>query len=192
MRRLSYVFIIVIFLSGCASSPPSRFYLLDGQTSSAEVWTKKIDRKFAVGPVTVAGYLSRPQMVTRLTETQVELSEFNRWAEPLKSNIQQVLIDNLASHFPHSRFYKYPTQRGTVVNYRVAVNVSRFDTTKNGVSVLQATVSIFSGSDKVASRHFSTRLTSLVNGKFSYAAAVIAMNANLAKLSQFIAKQLIR
>ena len=54
--------------AGCATSPPSRFYLLtpiaqEGSASGASTTDQRI--AIGVGPVDLPDYLNRPQIVTR-------------------------------------------------------------------------------------------------------------------------------
>ncbi|MBW2209271.1 MAG: membrane integrity-associated transporter subunit PqiC [Deltaproteobacteria bacterium] len=73
---------------GCTTTPPPTFYQLD---EPANTMLSGLMRGVAigVGPINMAAYLDRPQIVTRATDHKLNLSEFNRWAEPLKESVTQ-------------------------------------------------------------------------------------------------------
>ena len=87
---------LVVCLSACAGkSASSKFYVLSplpqSKLSAAEGTT------IGVFPVAMPDYLDRPQIVTRVSENEIKLDEFSRWAEPLKENFYSVLVENLST-----------------------------------------------------------------------------------------------
>jgi len=81
-------------LAGCGSlfpkpSPnPSRIFVLFSPLQAAE--RQDLDRpgqiSLGVGPVRLPGYLDRREIVMRATQSRFDLSENDRWAEPLETN----------------------------------------------------------------------------------------------------------
>jgi uncharacterized protein len=92
----------------------------------------------AVGPVDLPGYLRRPEVVTRDTSNRVRLSEDKLWAEPLGSNFQRVLAENLSQLLGTQRVMLFPWYATSRPEFQVAVQVERFDTTSDGRSELTA------------------------------------------------------
>ena len=89
--RIEYaigVFVAAI-LTGCGSPPKERYYAL----SVADAMSEAAPAAFAVavGPVSVPDIVDRPQMVLRVAANRMELSELNRWAEPLKEGIARAV-----------------------------------------------------------------------------------------------------
>lgn len=94
----------LLLLGACASSPPMRFYTLTEiapetpatapANGSANVLPVRIGR------VTVAGELDRPQLVRRLDETRLDISEQDRWAAPLEEMMTRVLYSDLTARLP--------------------------------------------------------------------------------------------
>jgi len=99
-----------------------------------------------LGPVRVAAYLDRPQMVTQGSGSEVKLSEFERWAEPLMDNIRTVLANDLSVLVPTDRISFYPARLPPDMDLRIAVEVLRFDGSLGGDAVLEARWTLF-GSD---------------------------------------------
>jgi hypothetical protein len=55
------------------------------------------------------------------------LAEFDRWAEPLKSGFSRVLAENLSTLLSTDRVLLYPWKSAERVDYRITVDVTRFD-----------------------------------------------------------------
>jgi uncharacterized lipoprotein YmbA len=83
-------------------------------------------------------YLDRPQIVTRLDDGQLELDEFNRWAQPLAPNLTRVLADNIAALTGSQRVIPALTVRVSE-GYRVVGVVSRFEADESGEVILEVT-----------------------------------------------------
>lgn len=79
-----------------------------------------------VGPVTLPGYLRRPQIVTR-DGNLLHRSERNIWGGDLESDFARVLAENLGILVPSDRVSTFPWSDPKQLDYSVAVQVSRFD-----------------------------------------------------------------
>jgi uncharacterized lipoprotein YmbA len=88
---------------------------------------EKSDIAIGVGPVEFPDYLNRPQIVTRTSPNQLELAEFDRWAEPLRANFSRVLAENLSILLSTDRVVIFPWKKPIPINYQIEVDVSRFD-----------------------------------------------------------------
>src|SRR5262249_28281389 len=127
-----------IGLAGCAVSDPTRYYTLGPVTApKAEAGAAappSRDRgvgtvSVGVGPVIMPAYLDRVQIVTRTDADQVDLSMFNRWAEPLQDGMARVLAEEIGARVPTERVVTFPW-RGSIariIQYQVVVAVARFD-----------------------------------------------------------------
>jgi hypothetical protein len=92
----------LMLLAACATgtSAPSRFYVLAPlEAPEAEPQLAPGERCLAIGigPVEIPAYLDRPQIVTRLSNNELNLAEFDKWAEPLRDNLIRVLAENISS-----------------------------------------------------------------------------------------------
>ena len=123
-----------------SETAPSRFYRLRSlPTDASSPATQGAGGPVLVlGPVRIAAYLDRPQIVTGGSGSEVKLSEFERWAEPLKDNIKTVLTNNLSVLVPTERISVYPATQPPEVGLRIAVEVLRFDGSLGGEAVLEA------------------------------------------------------
>jgi uncharacterized protein len=118
--------VAALALAGCAGSPQSSFYTLSAgvesrSPASAPTYT------VSVGPVTVPEIVDRPQLALQISANQVALDEFHRWAEPLQSGIAQAVAENLRRLLGTARIAAAPGFAGQSPEFRVALNVVRFE-----------------------------------------------------------------
>lgn len=132
MRHLRFVchaavLIGVFAVSGCAiggSTPPSRFYLLAPLEAVVDAAGGP---SLGLGPIRLAQYLDRPQIVTRRSPHRLALAEFDRWGEPLSESISRVLAANLSALLRTSHVQRHPWRDGRGIELRVELDVRRFD-----------------------------------------------------------------
>ena len=174
-------------LGGClgGDSPPSRFYLLSPLPAS-ESPAATDGLAIGVGPVAIPDYLNRGQIVTRAGENQLELAEFDRWAEPLQKNLSRVLVLNLSTLLSTDRVALHPWNRSTLMDYQVIVDVGRFEPGADGEISLLARWSIAGGADRKILRMRKSSFREPIADE-SYEAAVASMSRAAAALSREIA-----
>ena len=168
--------------AGCGSSPPSRFYTLSGTATAAAVASSL---SVAVGPVTIPGAVDRPQMVVSMGPNQVELDEFNRWAAPLGNNISRVVAVNLVALLGTSHVTLFPEMLSAGSDFRVAIEVQRFDSTPGESAVLDAVWTVRRAKDGKSDTGRTT-VRETVQEK-SIDALVAAHSRAMTRLSQDIA-----
>jgi hypothetical protein len=120
-------------LGGCASAPQERFYALS-PVAGAEPAADKVGYSVAVGPVSVPEMVDRQQMVVRNDANRVTLLEQTRWAEPLASGIGRVIAANLGQLLGSAQVAVYPQSAASDADYRVAVDVQRFESVPGGTA----------------------------------------------------------
>jgi uncharacterized protein len=132
--RILGVLLGMALLTSCAS-PSSRFYtlsqsqgMLAGPTSSESI---------AVGPVSVPESVNRPEMVVRVGPNEVALDEFNRWAAPLPSEIQRVVMENLVQLLGTPRVFRYPQGPINSPDFRVQIEVLRFESAPGDAALME-------------------------------------------------------
>jgi uncharacterized protein len=185
MRRLVAViaipWIVAVLAAGCAT-PASRFYTLS--TTPAPAGTP-VAYSVAVGPVTIPSVIDRPQIVVSTSPNQVQLDEFNRWASPLQSNIARVVADNLASILGTARVSLFPQTMSASADYRVAIQVQRFDTAPGDAASLEALWTVTRAKDGAAQTGRTSVREASPSGGYDGVAA--AHSRALARLSRDIA-----
>jgi hypothetical protein len=186
-RRLTTAAVIGVVLTGCGPpAPPPTFYLL---SSTADTQLAGVERGPAVGvgPIQIPAYLERPQVVTSTRQHEVVLSERNQWAEPLTDSISRVMVIDLSTFLESTRVYIVPrVDRTTPLDYRVQVDVGRFDGTLGAEAVLGARWTLIGANDRDV---LLTKVSILVERPVdaSYSALIAAQNKTLELLSRDIA-----
>jgi len=186
---------ILIAVTACSVLSPqkdrSRFYLLTPAPEiAAPAPAMGIGHEVAigVGPISFPGYLKRPEVVTRVDSDRLELSQENRWAEPLDSNFQRVLAQDLSRALSTQRVVLFPWFGNPRLDYRVEVQVHRFDTDAEGRSELSANWLIRDGRN--GDVLFVTDTTTNSSGATADANASIGLSRALGSLSEQIAEQI--
>jgi len=168
--------------TGCGSTPPARFYTLGGAATPPATASNV---SVVVGPVSVPATVDRPQIVVSTGGNQVVLDEFNRWASPLPNNISRVVAENLVALLGAPRVTLSPQALGADADFRVIIEVQRFESTLGESAVLDAVWTVRRAKDgKSYTERTTVRETAPQN---SYDGLVAAHSRALGRLSQDIA-----
>jgi uncharacterized protein len=147
------VFILTIMVSGCVGqSPPATHYLLKAIEKTSDSKEQPAGElkplRVQVGPVMFPEYLDRPQMVFLSSDHKVSIDSFNRWAEPLAENFKRVVVENLGLLLNSDFVQSYTFKKTTGIDYRIRIDVKRFDATPGREVVLIAGWTVYSGEDQ--------------------------------------------
>jgi len=77
--------------------------------------------------VRVPGYLDREELITRVAENRFDVSQNDRWIEPLEENISRVLAQNLYALLRSERIVRYPWPTSRRITHQVEVEILRFE-----------------------------------------------------------------
>jgi uncharacterized lipoprotein YmbA len=177
-------------LSGCLSTPPTQFYVLEPLSeppSSSTVTEKK--RQIGIGPVSIPALLERKQIVTRLPDNSVTIAEFHQWASPLKDNVIQVLTHNLATLQAGDLIRAYPWSAYGAVEYRIVIDIIRFDTRPQQTVNFEASWAIMNEKTHTLLSNGRSKIEHRLDDS-SYPSAVKALNKILSEFSQELSKAL--
>lgn len=131
-----------ILLSACGTTPPTNFYTLSAEIPQVTPPTSATNKVVVgIGPVEVADYLDRNQIVTRSGQTRLNLTEVDHWAGPMENNIANILAINLSRLLPDTRPIARPWPDADT-EYRVLLKISRFDSDPAGRVQLNASWAI--------------------------------------------------
>ena len=149
VKKLAATLIFLFLaLTGCGTSTPSKFYMLNSITSPVDrppLAENERPVSVGVGPVEFAAYLDRHQIVTRINENEVDLAMFHEWAEPLKDNFIRVFVENLSALDSRGLFAVYPTRGPAPINFQLEIEIARLDGQLGGDVLLVARWTIFRG-----------------------------------------------
>lgn len=179
----------LVALAGCGFLQPqpdqSRFFVLTPMSEPTDLAATPLS--IGLGPIELPAYLRRTQMVTRIGENEITLSEVHRWGEPLDANFSRVLADNLSRQLHTNRVAAFPWFDATALDYAVRVSVLRFEADERGaVRLLARWLVADPTTDKTLHSDESDIRQEATDG--SPDAAVSAMSAAVEKLATEIAQ----
>jgi uncharacterized lipoprotein YmbA len=138
MKRFRLIGVILLAFSyltaGCTfiggTQQATNNYVLNSLYSE-EIETQAVadlnDIGILVGPIRMALYLDRSDIVIRDSQNQIRLAEFSQWAGPLQENFSRVLAENLSVLLATHKVGIFPGTRAMLFDYNVTVNITRFD-----------------------------------------------------------------
>ena len=177
--------ICLLLLVGCASSPPTRHYVLSPLTEG-KVASESSCPAIGIGPIKLPEYVSRTQIVTRTSPNEITLSYFDLWAEPLSDSVPRTLAENVARLVCTKEIVFFPWRPSRIPDYRVEAEILTMDGALGTTVSLDAWWRVASGTASVTRK---ATYTETVAGQ-SYDALVQAHSRALAALSRDIADAL--
>src|SRR5450631_1844681 len=124
--RIAFVCLAVV-TAGCSRSPRVTFYTLEPGAQVATAAAATAVPSVSIGPVTLPEVVDRPQLVVRVAANRVDILESHRWAEPLKSEIPRLIAEDLNRLLGSRRASSYLQHAGADADYRVLVDIQRFE-----------------------------------------------------------------
>jgi len=186
MTGMTILCLAVALLAGCSSSPKVTFYTLN-VAATDETPAPNLN-SVAIGPITLPDLLDRPQLVVRKSANRVEILETHRWAESPKSEIPRIIAADLGILLKPARVSTYPQNAGLEADYRVLLDIQRFEMTVGegvGLEVLWSVRRSDGGVPKTGRSKVSEPV-----GAAGYDALVAAQSRALAAVSRDLARAL--
>jgi len=179
--------LIAVVSAGCLGprEDPSRFFLLTAPPSDAGVTPATRGEGVGLGPIDLPNYLSGPMLITRVSDNEVQVSDYERWAEPLDDNMSRVLAENLSAELG-ARVAVFPTLLSEPVRVRVPITVTRFDRDGTGAVQLWARWRVDDDETGETLEYGSSRISQPALGP-SDSTGVAAMSGALTSFSRELA-----
>jgi uncharacterized lipoprotein YmbA len=151
----------VTMIGACGLSPrpdPTTFLVLaPGAAAVAMPTIARPDLRIGVGPVTIPTYLDRPQFVTRVDATELQVNEFARWAAPLAALIAETVGANLETYLAVGDVVLHPWNRARSPHYGVRITLQQFEVTAADSVVMAGRWDIVDGAGTVVAGPESVR-----------------------------------
>ena len=144
-----------------------------------------------VGPLSLPQALARPPIVPRAAGNELDMAEFHRWGGSLSGDILSTLTQDLAALLGSDRVVSHPWTRFITPDYRVPVEIHRFDGALGKEVTLAATWAVHYGDEHAPRVVRKSTLTAPVAGS-DYPALVAAHSKVLGDLAREIAAELAR
>jgi len=181
MYQASVLALLALILTGCAS-PKRSFYVLtaDGPAPSGS------GTGIGVGPVVLAEYIDRPNLVLQDAPNRLAVAEDHRWAGDLAASVARVTASNLGRRLHTGNVRTYPWQHDDEIGHQVTLDIRQLHGGADGYAVIEAGWRVYALPERrlKASRTFVAREQLAADG---YQAMVAAQSKLLARLADDIA-----
>lgn len=188
-----------IFVAACAAlllgacfggANPPDFYTLrhaSGDAGGAPVASRP-DLGLVVGPLELARYLDRPEIVTRGGANALVVSDASRWGGSLRNDVLRVVADDLGRLLGTAQVVTYPSEPRFAARYRVAIDLREFEGTPGESVSLRAIWTIADATGRALAVEETT--TAQPTASASYADLVAAQSAALGSMTRAIAERI--
>ena len=181
--------LVALLVVGCANTPTYTFYTLSAMQAvdpTPKAVYRSNDATISLNSVSFPSYLDRPQIVTRPTAHTLAIHEFRRWGGSLEADFVRVLVENLSILLDTQRIFLPRQNVPFTIDYRVAIDVKRFDGNLGEQVVLDVDWMIIAQENK---EHAVIRRSVIREavGSHDYESLVSAKSQAVEKLSREIA-----
>ncbi len=133
---LALLMIGMLGLTGCALHQPVALYQLDSGNPAQPKATSGMS--VMLGPVSVADYLQRETLLQRQKDGSLKVATDGRWAGSLSSDIDQLLVRQLAWRLDSPKVSLGPKPANFTPDVQVQLSITRLDSGDNQPAVLDA------------------------------------------------------
>lgn len=169
--------------AGCSLVTPSEFYQL--QAPGEAVVSTHQETAVLLGPVKLADYLQREQIMQRQSDGRLNASRNGRWAGNLEDEVGQLLLRQLAMRLGSSHVALYPDRIGVKPGAQIVLSISRLDSGEDEPAVLEAQWRLLDADGEVRN---SKVLTLQAEHEEELASQVRAQSDLLVQLSEQLAE----
>lgn len=141
--KLLVAAMLVLSTAGCAGilapePDKSHYFVLSSEGTSSVQPGKRGDVWLGLGPVKIPGYLDTQNIVSSNANGSIQYVRNAFWAESLGDGFTRALLYRTATRIGTAHATPFPWYRATRVDWKVPVDVLRFEATSDGRVVLVA------------------------------------------------------
>ncbi len=186
--------VVCSYITGCGSSRPAKYYSLYSvestpTASSGSLGSQDQYLTVGIGPIEIPDYMDRPQVVTRMSQHEFAVNEYERWAGSFETDVRRVVMENLSLLLAEKQVYLVPWAQGGIQNYRLSLDVARFDAVSGGEVFLSAKWTIYNQDGRTVAMRRLSNIKKPLNGR-DVTTTVTAMSQALGSLCQDMANGL--
>jgi uncharacterized lipoprotein YmbA len=141
IRRSSIAALLLfaaVLMTGCAGKA-DQYYLL----TPAGPAPRGGGMGIGVGPVSVAEYLDRSNLIFQTGGQRLEVADNHHWAGDLRKSIASVMASNLGREFRTGNVRTYPWDRDDELRYQVVIEVRQLHGTPDGGAILEVSWRVY-------------------------------------------------
>jgi uncharacterized lipoprotein YmbA len=192
MHKFIIAAMALALAAGCSSVPSTRFYVVTPLAGPAAA-TAARSPSVVVAAVRLPEYLERPQLVTRSSDNRLQLEEFHQWGGNLAKDLTRVMAENLSALLGSDAVVAAPHTMRARPDFRVEIEVLRFERAADGRVHLTAKWSLQRGADgTLLTSPTFTQASEPLPAATSIDLTVAAMSGVYGELSRAIAQAIAR
>lgn len=142
-----------------------------------------------VGPVDLAEYIDRPNLIVEEHPRNFQAAADHRWAGDLGAQIADLTASNLGRRLKTGNIHRYPSPGNPRIRYQVSLDIRQFHGGADGYAVIEAAWRVHTLPERqlLATHTFSDRQALAQDG---YPALIEAQSELLSRLADAIAPTL--
>jgi len=182
--------LVAALVAGCSSAPTTQYYVVT--PLEASVAAPASGPSVVVAGVRLPQYLERPQLVTRIGDSQLQFQEFHQWGGNLAKDLTRVLAENLAHLLRSEAVVAAPHTLRIRPDFRVEVEVLRFERASDARVHLTAKWWLSRADGTPLAGTTTTLASEPLPAAPSFEPTVAAMSRAYGELSRAIAQEIAR
>ena len=125
MRVFLLISSLCLLLMACQHSPKKNYFYLSplSEKPASQPVTHEASQLIGIGPVEIAEYLMRSQIIDNQTDNTLTLSDNAYWAEPLDKSIARVISLNLTQLNTARSFVNFPWRSDSKPHYSLRLHL---------------------------------------------------------------------
>ncbi len=183
---LNLLFALMLFAVGAGCKTPTSFYVLSAEGAAPN---RQGGIGIGVGPVNLASYLDRKNLVMMEGGQKLLIAESHVWGGDLAEDISRVLAVNLGRGLNSGSVRSYPWQTDAGLRYEMTVDIRKFHGNNEGDAVLEAGWTVYSLPERTLVKTQTWSGTEPLE-KDGYEALAAAESRLLARLADAMANNL--
>ena len=189
--KITSVSLLAILVAACSfggKTKSSQYYVLDAKVEKSDS-DKLSNIALGVGPISIPGYIDRPQIVTKTDTPKIQIQECARWAEPMDEMFTRALTQNIQILTKSQQIYSHPWSNASEFKYRLQAKVIKFENNLDGDALLIVHWALIGDTNSSEAMVKNTRYDVLSKGT-DVSSNVNALNEAVAQFANDIVKTL--
>ncbi|MFO1388852.1 membrane integrity-associated transporter subunit PqiC [Cellvibrio sp.] len=137
MRRFLFVSGLCLLLCACQHSPKKNYFYLSplNEKAATQSASNQTSQLIGIGPVDIAEYLMRSQIIESQSDNTLTLADNAYWAEPLDKSIARVISLNLTQLNPSRSFVHFPWRNDSKPRYSLRIHIDQLSRTGRNANI---------------------------------------------------------
>lgn len=137
MRRFLFVSSLCLLLCACQHSPKKNYFYLSplNEKAATQSASNQTSQLIGIGPVDIAEYLMRSQIIESQSDNTLTLADNAYWAEPLDKSIARVISLNLTQLNPSRSFVHFPWRNDSKPRYSLRIHIDQLSRTGRNANI---------------------------------------------------------